>query len=72
VPGVPPSDLTDYDVYDRNRDPAESVQMAAEALASAAQLAAKVGALLSAAQSAINLQGYNPPPDRAGQGDAEE
>ena len=64
--------LTEYDVYDRNRDPAESVDMTAEALDSAAELAAQLGELLSTAQGAINLQGYNLPTDQVGHRDTEE
>jgi hypothetical protein len=51
--------LTDYDVYDRNREPAESVAIANDAMHTAAQLAHDIGALLAAAQTAINSQGYN-------------
>jgi hypothetical protein len=51
--------LTEYDVYDRNRDPAESVALANDAMCTAARLAHNIGALLAAAQTPINLQGYN-------------
>jgi hypothetical protein len=51
--------LTEYDVYARNRDPAESVAVANDAMRSAAMLAHDIGALLAAAQTAINSQGYN-------------
>ncbi|MGY4768954.1 hypothetical protein ACXC9Q_18740 [Kribbella sp. CWNU-51] len=51
--------LTEYDVYDRNRDPAASVAMAHEALMQAAERARGGAELLAAAQSAINAQGYN-------------
>lgn len=51
--------LSEYDVYDRNRDPADSVALANEAMQAAARHAHEIGALLSAAQVAINLQGYN-------------
>jgi hypothetical protein len=50
--------LTEYDVYDRNRDPAESVALANQAMREAAHHAHELGELLSAAQLAINLQGY--------------
>jgi hypothetical protein len=52
-----------YDVYDNNRAPADSITMAQAALEQAAQHLAKAGDLLSEAQTAINLQGYNPAPD---------
>ncbi len=51
--------LTDYDVYDRNRDPGVSVALANDAMRTAARLAHDIGALLAAAQTAINLQGHN-------------
>jgi len=51
--------LTDYDVYDRNREPGESVALANDAMRQAAQYARLIGQLLSQAQTAINLQGYN-------------
>ena len=51
--------LAEYDVYDRNRDPTESVTLANDAMRTAAQLAHELGALLAAAQTAINSQGYN-------------
>ena len=57
--------LTEYDMYDRNRDPAESVAQAADALGRAATHAHELGRLLSAAQAAINLQGYHQPTTRA-------
>jgi hypothetical protein len=55
--------LTEYDVYDNNRDPAESVAVACKALWNAARHAHEIGVLLSTAQTAINQQGYNPPDD---------
>jgi hypothetical protein len=51
--------LAEYDVYDRNRDPGASVALANDAMRTAALLAHDIGALLAAAQAAINLQGYN-------------
>lgn len=65
--------LTDYDVYDRNRDPSDSVTLANDAMRTAAQLAHEIGALLAAAQTAINSQGYNGRKHdaRNGQGDGE-
>jgi hypothetical protein len=73
--------LTEYDVYDNNRDPAESVRTANKALWIAARHAHEIGVLLSTAQTAINQQGYNLPDDsddsdesdhgdEAGEGDA--
>jgi hypothetical protein len=53
--------LTEYDVYDNNRDPAESVRTANKALWIAARHAHEIGVLLSTAQTAINQQGYTPP-----------
>jgi hypothetical protein len=55
--------LTEYDVYDHNRDPAESVRVANKAMWTAARYAHEIGVLLSTAQTAINQQGYNPPDD---------
>ena len=55
--------LTEYDVYDNNRDPAESVGAANKALWTAARHAHEIGVLLSTAQTAINQQGYNLPDD---------
>lgn len=51
--------LAEYDVYDHNREPAESVALANDAMRTAAQHAHELGALLAAAQTAINSQGYN-------------
>jgi hypothetical protein len=51
--------LREYDVYDENRDPAVSVEMAAAELAAAAEAFQRVSAHLSIAQEAINLQGVN-------------
>ncbi len=51
--------LTDYDVYDLNRDPAASVAIAAEALIAASNRAQRLGYHLDEAQAAIHLQGYN-------------
>jgi len=51
--------LTEYDVYDRNREPAESVELARGFLLRAATKAAELGELLEQAQFAIHLQGYN-------------
>lgn len=48
----------EYDVYDNNRDPEESIDLAVGYLKAAAVHAAKIGPLLEAAQTAINLQGY--------------
>jgi hypothetical protein len=53
--------LTEYDVYDHNRGPAESVAIANQAIRRAAQHAHQMGELLAAAQVAINLQGFNLP-----------
>ncbi len=55
--------LTEYDVYDHNRDPEASVDLAEHALREAASAANRLGELLSAAQMAINAQGYNISPD---------
>ena len=46
-------------VITHHRDPAESVALANPAMRTAAQLAHELGALLAAAQTAINSQGYN-------------
>jgi hypothetical protein len=51
--------LREYDVYDENRDPAVSMEMAAAELAAAAEAFQRVSAHLSIAQEAINLQGVN-------------
>jgi hypothetical protein len=56
--------LSEYDVYDHKREPAESVAVANKAMRVAAEHARQVGELLSAAQIAINDQGYNVPEDR--------
>jgi hypothetical protein len=45
--------LREYDVYDENRDPAVSVEMAAAELAAAAEAFQRVSAHLSIAQEAI-------------------
>src|SRR5262245_14245538 len=55
--------LAEYDVYDHNRDPAESVAVANKAMWTAARHAHEIGVLLSTAQTAINQQGYTPPND---------
>ena len=55
--------LTEYDVYDNNRDPAASVAVANEAMRAAARHAHELGVLLSTAQTAINQQGYRLPND---------
>jgi hypothetical protein len=55
--------LTEYDVYDNHRDPAESVAVATMAMRTAARHAHELGVVLSTAQTAINQQGYNPPDD---------
>jgi hypothetical protein len=52
--------LTEYDVYDTNRDPADSVTVANKALWTAARHAHEIGVLISTAQTAINQQGYHP------------
>jgi hypothetical protein len=51
--------LGEFDVYDRNGDPAESIAKARAAMTAAAEHAEQLGALLEAAQSAVNSQGYN-------------
>ena len=51
--------LTDYHVYDRNRDPSESLAIVGQALRAAAHHAHELGDLLAAAQTAINLQGHD-------------
>ena len=51
--------LREYDVYDENRDPAASVEMAATELAAAVEAFQRVYAHFSSAQEAINLQGVN-------------
>jgi hypothetical protein len=51
--------LTEYDVYDNNRDPAESVAVATKAMRTAARHAHDIGVLLSTAQTAINQQGHH-------------
>ena len=65
--------LTEYDVYDNNRDPAASVAVASEAMRTAARHAHELGVLLSTAQTAINQQGYRLPndSDESDQGDEE-
>ena len=55
--------LTEYDVYDNNRDPADSVATATKAMHTAARHAHELGVLLSTAQTAINQQGYTLPND---------
>lgn len=50
--------LEHFDVYDDKREPALSVQVAAEHLATAAVEALRLAASLSAAQTALNSQGY--------------
>jgi protein involved in polysaccharide export with SLBB domain len=56
--------LAEYDVYDHNRDPQASVELAEHALRQAATAANRLGELLSAAQLAINAQGYNLVPEQ--------
>jgi hypothetical protein len=51
--------LREYDVYDHNGDPYESVAIANQAMRRAAHLAGQIGQLLTDAQVAINLQGYH-------------
>ncbi|GAB2864690.1 hypothetical protein [Nocardioides pacificus] len=51
--------LETFDVYDNNREPAQSVAQAIDALTQAANLAKRLTAALDEAQSAINAQGYN-------------
>jgi hypothetical protein len=51
--------LQKFDAYDENRDPALSVEMAAGELAAAAAAFEQIYAYLSAAQSALKLQGVN-------------
>jgi hypothetical protein len=53
--------LIEYDVYDHNRDPHDSVALANQAMREAARLATQIGDLLAEAQVAINAQGYNLP-----------
>jgi len=57
--------LAEYEVYDHNRDPADSVATASALMKEAAFDAARLGDLLNAAQIAINLQGYHLPDDTA-------
>lgn len=57
--------LSQYDVYDLNRHPSESVATAVAHLVEAADHATRIGALLEQAQVAINSQGYNLPPESA-------
>jgi hypothetical protein len=56
--------LTDFDVYDSKREPAESVAAANRHLNRAAELARQIAAELESAQTAINSQGYREPGDR--------
>ncbi len=51
--------LDEFDVYDRKRDPADSIDVAREHLAVAAAAAAALGSALEDAQTALNAQGYN-------------
>ena len=51
--------LDEYDVYDNNRDPADSVDQAQAHLQHAAHLARELGQAFEQAQGAINQQGYN-------------
>jgi hypothetical protein len=51
--------LTEYDVYDNNRDPADSVAEAVKAMRTAAGHAHEIGQLLADAQGAISAQGYH-------------
>lgn len=48
----------DYDVYDNNRPPEESIDTAVGYLKAAQEHAGKIARLLEAAQTAINSQGY--------------
>ncbi|TCO45539.1 hypothetical protein EV646_108162 [Kribbella antiqua] len=50
--------LTEYDVYDDTRDPAQSVAMAAAALAETATHADRTAECAAAAQLAITWQGF--------------
>jgi hypothetical protein len=51
--------LREFDVYDENRSPAESVDAAQAQLAAAAEAFERAYQHLSDAQTAINLQGVN-------------
>jgi hypothetical protein len=51
--------LREFDVYDQNRSPAESMDMAQAQLVAAAEAFERAYDHLSAAQTAINLQGVN-------------
>jgi hypothetical protein len=51
--------LEHFDVYDNKQEPSLSVQAAAEQLANAGVHAMRMAEALSAAQVAINSQGYN-------------
>jgi hypothetical protein len=53
------SALREYDVYDQDRAPAESVDMAQSELAAAADAFQRAYAHLNAAQAVISLQGVN-------------
>ena len=55
--------LETFDVYDKARDPAESVRLAREHLLAASRIAETLTAEISAAQSAISQQGYTMPAD---------
>ena len=55
------SSLTKHDVYDDNRDPAASVEMASEALKNAADHANDMAWRFGRAQEAIAWQGYHLP-----------
>jgi hypothetical protein len=51
--------LREYDVYDQNRDPADSIEIAVAEMAAATRLFRDAYTHLSAAQTAINYQGIN-------------
>jgi hypothetical protein len=53
--------ITDYAVYDRARDPQDSIDTATALMVAAGEHAAAIGDLLERAQVAINQQGYNTP-----------
>lgn len=48
----------EFVLYDRNRDPLESIAAAAAAMTNAASSLRATGECVSKAQSAVNLQGY--------------
>ncbi|ADB33554.1 hypothetical protein Kfla_4527 [Kribbella flavida DSM 17836] len=51
--------LTEYEVYDNNREPGQSVDQAGAELQRAADLARQLAAAFEKAQTAINQQGHN-------------